>query len=243
MANTPFLDLVKPAGTDRALVSVINSNSDKIDTGVSTLSEQITYIKLTSATDFNTLTVGSNKKAKHYRGENIGNNTNIPSGFAGSNIPWGMDVIPIGDSYSKQILHLYGQPYREYERTQKYDNGNVVWQDWFSSYDQIATKYASVKYNNVEYVNFMRFGKVVFMSCVNGNWDSVSSTSITLNGQSTPVVAPTGFRPFYNVEIKEALNNKRITVNTDGTVTSNESFTGTALRYSGCWITNDAVPT
>ena len=41
MANTPFLDLVKPAGTDRALVSVINSNSDKIDTGVSTLSEQI----------------------------------------------------------------------------------------------------------------------------------------------------------------------------------------------------------
>ena len=41
MANTPFLDLVKPAGTDHALVSVINSNSDKIDTGVSTLSEQI----------------------------------------------------------------------------------------------------------------------------------------------------------------------------------------------------------
>ena len=41
MANTPFLDLVKPAGTDRALVSVINSNSDKIDGGVSTLSEQI----------------------------------------------------------------------------------------------------------------------------------------------------------------------------------------------------------
>ena len=41
MANTPFLDLVKPAGTDRALVSVINSNSDKIDGGVSTISEQI----------------------------------------------------------------------------------------------------------------------------------------------------------------------------------------------------------
>ena len=43
MANTPFLDLVKPAGTDRALVSVINSNSDKIDGGVSTLSEQKAY--------------------------------------------------------------------------------------------------------------------------------------------------------------------------------------------------------
>lgn len=42
MANTSFLDLVKPAGTDKALVSVINSNSDKIDSGVSTLSEHFT---------------------------------------------------------------------------------------------------------------------------------------------------------------------------------------------------------
>lgn len=31
MANTTNLDLVKPAGTDKALVSVINANSDKID--------------------------------------------------------------------------------------------------------------------------------------------------------------------------------------------------------------------
>lgn len=46
MANTPFLDLVKPAGTDRALVSVINSNSDKIDGGVSTLSEQIAHVAI-----------------------------------------------------------------------------------------------------------------------------------------------------------------------------------------------------
>ena len=42
MANTPNLDLVKPAGTDKALVSVINSNSDKIDAGFGSLSDQIT---------------------------------------------------------------------------------------------------------------------------------------------------------------------------------------------------------
>ena len=53
MANTPFLDLVKPAGTDRALVSVINSNSDKIDGGVSTLSEQISTTDIGST--FSTL--------------------------------------------------------------------------------------------------------------------------------------------------------------------------------------------
>ena len=32
MANTPNINLEKPIGTDHALVSVINSNSDKIDT-------------------------------------------------------------------------------------------------------------------------------------------------------------------------------------------------------------------
>lgn len=32
MANTPNINLVKPFGTDKALVSVINDNSDKIDT-------------------------------------------------------------------------------------------------------------------------------------------------------------------------------------------------------------------
>lgn len=42
MANTPFLNLVKPTDTDQALITDINNNSDKIDTGVSTLSEQIT---------------------------------------------------------------------------------------------------------------------------------------------------------------------------------------------------------
>ena len=31
MANTPNLDLIKPAGSDKALVSQINGNSDKID--------------------------------------------------------------------------------------------------------------------------------------------------------------------------------------------------------------------
>lgn len=42
MANTPNLDLVKPAGTDQALISVLNSNSDKIDAGFGSLSDQIT---------------------------------------------------------------------------------------------------------------------------------------------------------------------------------------------------------
>ena len=41
MANTPNLDLVKPAGTDQALISVLNSNSDKIDAGFGSLNSKI----------------------------------------------------------------------------------------------------------------------------------------------------------------------------------------------------------
>ena len=41
MANTPNIDLVKPAGTDHALVSVLNSNSDKIDTFAGTTNQAI----------------------------------------------------------------------------------------------------------------------------------------------------------------------------------------------------------
>lgn len=41
MANTPNIDLVKPAGTDHALVSVLNANSDKIDTFAGTTNAAI----------------------------------------------------------------------------------------------------------------------------------------------------------------------------------------------------------
>lgn len=44
MANTPNIDLVKPAGTDHALVSVLNANSDKIDTFAGTTNQAIANI-------------------------------------------------------------------------------------------------------------------------------------------------------------------------------------------------------
>lgn len=44
MANTTNLDLVKPAGTDKALVSVINANSDKIDAFAGSTNQAITTL-------------------------------------------------------------------------------------------------------------------------------------------------------------------------------------------------------
>jgi hypothetical protein len=44
MANTTNLDLVKPAGTDKALVSVLNSNSDKIDAWAGTTNQALSHL-------------------------------------------------------------------------------------------------------------------------------------------------------------------------------------------------------
>ncbi len=44
MANTPYIDLVKPAGTDKALISVINANSDKIDSAVGGVQDALAIV-------------------------------------------------------------------------------------------------------------------------------------------------------------------------------------------------------
>jgi hypothetical protein len=65
MANTANLNLAKPAGTDKALVSVLNSNSDKIDAwagttnqALSNVEDKLSYVS-DSVSDLNTLSVGS----------------------------------------------------------------------------------------------------------------------------------------------------------------------------------------
>ena len=104
MANTPFLDLVKPAGTDRALVSVINSNSDKIDGGVSTISEQIQHYydtdgklyRLPSNADLDSIT----ESGRYYFGSNV---TNKPASGGGY-----LDVYAYDTSWIKQVAYLEG---------------------------------------------------------------------------------------------------------------------------------------
>lgn len=78
MANTPFLNLVKPTDTDQALITDINNNSDKIDTGVSTLSEQITqYVKYIDITlPQKTVSAGSNETWSA-----VDISSNIPTGY------------------------------------------------------------------------------------------------------------------------------------------------------------------
>lgn len=55
MANTTNLDLVKPAGTDKALVSVINANSDKIDSFAGTTNQALAYLEKPTQTQCSSL--------------------------------------------------------------------------------------------------------------------------------------------------------------------------------------------
>lgn len=54
MANTTNLNLVKPAGTDKALVSVLNSNSDKIDAFAGTTNQALSTLINTQPFNFTT---------------------------------------------------------------------------------------------------------------------------------------------------------------------------------------------
>ena len=104
MANTPFLNLVKPTDTDQALITDINNNSDKIDTGVSTLSEQIQHYydtdgklyRLPPNADLDSIT----ESGRYYFGSNV---TNKPASSGGY-----LDVYAYDTSWIKQVAYLEG---------------------------------------------------------------------------------------------------------------------------------------
>lgn len=124
-----------------------------------------------------------------------------------------------------------------------YQNGTWYYTGTKELNTKLLNYYANIKYNNISYIYFIRNANVVYMYCNAGSWDSDGSNSIVLNGYSSGAVVPTGYRPVGgNAEIKEALSGKRLTVAPDGTIFSNEAFTNVGLRFSGCWITNDALP-
>jgi len=82
-----------------------------------------------------------------------------------------------------------------------------------------------------------KVGRVAFINCVAGSYYCTAGAQIKDSASGTGWVISSGFRPVAQVEIKEALNGKRITIGTDGTVTCNEALSGINLRFSGCYIT------
>ena len=84
---------------------------------------------------------------------------------------------------------------------------------------------------------FKRAG-IAQITCVGGYWYNTGAGNILRLGSDSASgwLLPEAVRPIANVEIKEALNGKRITIGTDGGVTCNEQITGLSLRFSGAWV-------
>ena len=91
---------------------------------------------ISNETDLNTLVLpGNHKKIKIYRGEDITRITNGPSDVS-SAWPFCLMLLPIGGSYTKQILHIYATADisdRVYIRTQTYKAGAIIWTNWQQS--------------------------------------------------------------------------------------------------------------
>ena len=165
MANTTNLNLVKPAGTDHALVSVINSNMDIIDSKVGA-------------------------------------------------VPSNASVQGQIDTLNNQITEI---------TTKK-------------SYNFIGSSNVSVS----------RIGNICYLSCIIGTYTNSSAggrLTVTAGTSSEGLTLPSGYRPIAACEIKEANLGKRISVYTDGNIVCTEQITGQSLRFSGCWMTTDAMPT
>ena len=90
-----------------------------------------------------------------------------------------------------------------------------------------------------------RFGQVVYCTCYSGTYYKNSSGHITTGSATgTECAIPSGFTPVANCEIA-CVNPSfmRITAKTSGYFDVSEAISGSALRFSACWITTDAMPT
>jgi hypothetical protein len=122
MANTPNIDLVKPAGTDHALVSVINSNSDKIDTFAGTTNAAITALTPIASKSF-----GSIDELNQYGNSVINSVTFTSTGTARSNLPFASDgtMVISGDGNYMHVTcyRANGECYTRHKNNGTWDAG------------------------------------------------------------------------------------------------------------------------
>lgn len=226
MANTTNLNLVKPAGTDKALVSVLNSNSDKIDAFAGTTNQALSNkqdYNPTTAADLHAITT----RSKLISGKWVGNSTaNAPI----NNNQGSFLFYASSDNYQTIVaMDDMGRVY-----TQGKVNG--TWSDW----DQLATNElgtASIHINRSSLGSFTFSG----LNAINDStifkhgllvWGTGSSDANV--GMSIVFVNTDG-----TVAIKNVTGTGRTftgQVNSDGSLT----ITPSAVMYGGLkliWLT------
>lgn len=93
----------------------------------------------------------------------------------------------------------------------------------------------------------VRRNNVVQLSCAVGYFWADSSDGYILkwngsgSGTTTEITIVEELRPFGNIEVVDANQKKRITVNTNGKLSTNETLTAAPLRFTGVWLAADSL--
>ena len=84
-----------------------------------------------------------------------------------------------------------------------------------------------------------KVGKICFITCIAGSWynDGADETIRVGSATATAWTVPDDCKPINTVEIREALQGKRMHILANGNVVCGEALSGVALGFSGCWIT------
>jgi len=99
-------------------------------------------------------------------------------------------------------------------------------------------KYKTSIANNLQ---FYRKGDIVYFAITNGSFTTNANGIIVIDGSTS--VIPTGYRPVANCQMMETNLGYRMTANVDGVLWCVKTSTSNlVLRVSGCWITNDTMP-
>lgn len=129
MASTQNLNLAKPAGTDKALVSVINSNSDKIDAFAGTTNQALSNININLGqftSKATTISSGSMNDLKTSGIYAVYNLSGLPTGVSIA-VCLVMQYSP--DWISQMLISLNPSGRRGHIFTRSYHSG-TTWSTW-----------------------------------------------------------------------------------------------------------------
>lgn len=147
---------------------------------------------------------------------------------------------PYSDWGSYYIYKTDGRAKAYYHDSDRLAISNIV-----SSSSTTISWYLFPTYNyktsTANNLQFYRKGDIVYFAITNGSFTTNANGIIIINGNTS--VIPTGYRPVANCQMMETNLGYRMTANTDGVLWCvKTSSSDLVLRVSGCWITNDTMP-
>ena len=126
-----------------------------------------------------------------------------------------------------------------------YDADRIAVSNSISSSSTIISWYLFPTYNyktsTTNDLQFYRKGDIVYFTITSGSFNTNSSGIIVIGGSTSLI--PQGYRPPANCQMWETNLGVRMAAQADGSIwCAKTSSSGLVLRVSGCWITNDAMP-